>query len=179
MLVAGLVVALSMLSVNSAMAASVHLKGGKNAEPSFTDNILTLEAAGELAGLGEATSSSSSPRPATRPRIASTRDRRAPASGSAAGRGDTDGEQAIPESEIENGNTPFDVETAAPETPVPGAPGCPNANWVENIIDVAFTSATITVEQPPGTLVLTVTCTFATPTSNGAVPGSNVSCTSG
>jgi hypothetical protein len=50
---------------------------------------------------------------------------------------------------------------------------------VENIIDVAFTSATITVAQPPGTLVLTVTCTFATPTSNGAVPGSNVSCTSG
>ncbi|HET6917965.1 MAG TPA: hypothetical protein VFI46_00715 [Jiangellaceae bacterium] len=73
------------------------------------------------------------------------------------------GEQAIPESEIKNGNTPFDVETAAAETPVPSAPGCPNSNWTENITDV--TSATITVEQPPGTVVLTVTCTFATPTS--------------
>src|SRR5438477_12516793 len=33
-------------------AASVHLKGGAHSEPTFTDNGLTLTAAGELAGLG-------------------------------------------------------------------------------------------------------------------------------
>jgi hypothetical protein len=34
----------------------------------------------------------------------------------------------------------------------------------------------IRVEQPAGTLVLTVTCSFSSPTSNGPVPGGNVSC---
>ena len=86
------------------------------------------------------------------------------------------GSQAIPEEEIKNGNTPFNVTTVAPARIIPGAPDCPNPNWTEEITDLSFTSATITVEQPPGTLVLTVTCTFGSPTSNGAVPGSNVSC---
>ena len=35
-----------------ALAASVHLKGGAHSEPTFTDNGLTLTAAGALAGLG-------------------------------------------------------------------------------------------------------------------------------
>jgi hypothetical protein len=35
-----------------ASAASVHLKGGKNAEPSFFDGGLTLSASGAIAGLG-------------------------------------------------------------------------------------------------------------------------------
>src|SRR2546423_810685 len=38
----------------TAGASSVHLKGGANAKPSFTDNGLTLTSAGELAGLGNA-----------------------------------------------------------------------------------------------------------------------------
>src|SRR5829696_2659277 len=33
-------------------ASSVHLKGGANAEPLFTDNGLTLSASGDLSGLG-------------------------------------------------------------------------------------------------------------------------------
>ena len=88
------------------------------------------------------------------------------------------GSQAIPASEIKNGTTPFSVTTQPPVTPIAGAPDCPSISWTEDITDLAFTSATITVEQPPGTLVLTVNCTFGTTTANGAVPGSNVSCTS-
>jgi hypothetical protein len=34
------------------------------------------------------------------------------------------------------------------------------------------------VQQPPGTTVLTVSCTFSPATSNGLVPGNTVSCTS-
>jgi hypothetical protein len=67
------------------------------------------------------------------------------------------------------------VTTNEPVTPVPGAPGCPNPNWSEDITDLAFTSATITVQQP--TVVLTVVCTFASPTKDGAVPARDVSCT--
>jgi len=70
----------------------------------------------------------------------------------------------------------FDVGTQGPVTPVPGAPDCPNRRWVERITDVAFTSATLTVEQPAGTVVLQVTCTFNPATSNGPVPSRNVSC---
>jgi hypothetical protein len=63
------------------------------------------------------------------------------------------GGQAIPAEEIKNGTTPFDVTTEPPTSPIPGAPDCPNASWTENITDMAFTSAVITVEQPPGTTV--------------------------
>ncbi|MGH8823346.1 MAG: hypothetical protein ACRDVN_02575, partial [Jiangellaceae bacterium] len=88
------------------------------------------------------------------------------------------GSQAIPEEEIKNGNTPFSVTTTAPDPVIPGAPDCPNPNWTELIEDLAFTSATITVEQPPGTVVLTVTCTIDPASSDGSVPGGDVSCTS-
>jgi hypothetical protein len=87
------------------------------------------------------------------------------------------GSVAIPASEIKNGNVGFAVTTNAPQTPVPGAPGCPNPNWTEDITDLAFTSATITVQQPVPTVVLTVVCTFASPTKDGAVPRGDVSCT--
>ena len=43
---------------------------------------------------------------------------------------------------------------------------------------MAFTSATITVEQPPGTVVLTVSCTFSSATSDGKVARDEVTCTS-
>ena len=40
------------VSANSAFASSVHLKGGSNAKPSFTDNGLSLNSSGALSGLG-------------------------------------------------------------------------------------------------------------------------------
>jgi hypothetical protein len=167
------------LTVSVAFASSVHLKGGKNAEPSFTDLGLALEAAGELSGLGngdvlvtitaqaDVTSSCINP---------GNGEHRPPGQNPAPLT--VTGSEAIPESEIKNGTTPFDVMTTAPDPTIAGAPDCPNTSWTETIDDLAFTSAVITVEQPVGTLVLTVSCTFTPSTKDGSVPGGTVSCTS-
>jgi hypothetical protein len=161
----------------TANASSVHLKGGKSASPGFTDNGLTLSGNGALSGLGngdvlvtlnataDVTSTCTNPSGANQPPGHNP----APIT--------VTGSQAIPAGEIKNGTTPFGVTTTPPATPIAGAPDCPNPNWTEAITDLAFTSATITVEQPAGTLVLTVSCTFSSPTSNGSVPGGNVTCT--
>ena len=173
------VLAVLVIGTGTALSASVHLKGGANAEPAFTDGGLFLSAAGELAGLGGGdvvVSLAATGNPIADCVNPGSGEHRPP--GQQPAEVTLTGTQRIPEAEIKNGNTPFDVATTSPETPVPGAPGCPNSNWIENITDVAFTSAVITVEQPPGTVVLTVTCTFSPATSNGPVPGSTVSCTS-
>ena len=170
-----LILALSLAT--GAFAASVHLKGGKNAEPSFYDGGLTLNASGELSGLGfedvvvtivaeanvtsTCTNNGGNAAPGQNP---------APIT--------VTGSEPISKGEIKNGNTPFDVTTEAPPSEIAGAPDCPNPNWTETIDDLAFTSAIITVEQPEGTLVLTVSCTFSPPTSDGAVSKGDVTCTS-
>jgi hypothetical protein len=174
--IAVLALLLMALAPVVATASNVHLKG--KSEPAFTDNGLSLSATGDLAGLGNAdvlikltatgrvTARCTNPSGANQP----------------PGQNPTPvtlrGAQAIPASEIKNGNVSFNVRTARPVNPIPGAPDCPNANWTERITDVRFTSAIIRVEQPPGTVVLTVRCTFSSPTTNGPVPAGNVSCTS-
>ena len=164
------------LAAGPALASSVHLKGGRNAEPNFSDGGLTLAASGDLAGLGNGD-------------VLVTLTAQADVTATCTNQGGNQapgqnpapitvtGSQAIPAAEIKNGNTPFSVVTIAPNPVIAGAPDCPNTNWTELIEDLAFTSATITVEQPPGTVVLTVTCQFGTPTANGSVPGGNVTCT--
>lgn len=165
------------MAAGPATASSVHLKGGRNAEPAFRDNGLTLTASGALSGLGNGdvlvslTATADVTATCTNPSGANQPPGQNPAPITVTG------SQAIPEDEIKNGTTPFLVNTAAPTTPIPGAPDCPNPQWTESITDLAFTSATITVEQPPGTVVLTVSCTFSAPTANGPVPGGQVSCT--
>lgn len=175
-LVAVFVAGVLGLVAGPAGASSVHLKGGRNAEPAFTDNILTLAASGELSGLGNGdvlvTLTAEADVTAT-----CTNQGTHQAPGQNPAPITVTGSQAIPEDEIKNGTTPFAVETEPPVTPIAGAPDCPNPNWTEDITDLAFTSATITVEQPEGTLVLTVDCAFSAPTANGPVPAGNVSCT--
>ena len=178
-LVVALVVALSAMALltANASASSVHLKGGKNAEPAFRDNGLTLSANGELSGLGNGdvlvtlTAAANVTSTCTNPSGVNQPPGHNPAPITVTG------SQAIPAAEIKNGTTPFGVTTNAPTTPIAGAPDCPNPQWTEAITDLSFTSATITVQQPAGTFVLTVSCTFSSPTSNGPVPGGNVSCT--
>jgi hypothetical protein len=131
-----------------AFASSIHLKGGKNAKPTATDLGLVLNAVGDLSGLGNGdvlvtivakgnpTATCTNPGngvhqpPGQNPAEVTLT-----------------GSQSIPASEIKNGNTPFDVTTEAPETPIPGAPGCPNTSWTEDITDVVFTSYIIIVVQ--------------------------------
>lgn len=167
---------LLVAAIAPASAASVHLKGGRNAEPAFTDGGLDLNAAGALSGLGNGdvlititatadvtstcTNQGGNQAPGQNP---------APLT--------VTGSVSIPDEEVKNGNTPFSVTTIAPDPVIPGAPDCPNPNWTESIDDLAFTSATITVEQPEGTVVLVVDCTIDPPSSDGAISKSDVTCT--
>jgi hypothetical protein len=157
------------------VASNVHLKGGANAQPSFTDLGLALEAAGALAGLGNGdvlvTLTATADVTAT-----CTNQGGNAAPGQNPAPITVSGSQAIPESEIKNGTTPFDVQTVPPVSVIPGAPDCANPNWSEEIIDLSFTGATLTVEQPVGEVQLTVVCTFSPATTNGAVPRGTVSC---
>jgi hypothetical protein len=167
--------ALGLLIGTTAYATSVHLKP-PNRNPTFVDNGLTLEVVGNLAGLGagdvvisltaqaNVTATCTNPSGATQPPGHNP----APIS--------VTGSEPIPEGEIDNGNLSFDVETKQPVTPIPRAPDCPNRKWTEAIEDLAFTSATIEVEQPADNVVLTVVCTFAAPTEDGSVPADDVSC---
>ncbi len=158
-----------------AYAANVHVKAG----PFFIDNGLTLTAAGTLAGLGfqdivvGMTARANPIATCTNPAGENKPPGHNPAPVSVAAT-----PESIPASEIKNGNASFSVTTNPPTTPVPGAPDCPNSSWTENIIDLQFTSATITVEQPAPTVVLIVSCTFAPPTANGPVASRTVTCTS-
>ena len=175
--VAAAVTAVATLGANAALASSVHLKGGRNAEPAFTDNVLTLAADGELSGLGNGdvlvTLTATADVTAT---CTNQGNNQAPGQNPAPIT--VSGSEAIPESEIKNGNTPFSVVTVAPNPIIAGAPDCPNPNWTETIEDLAFSSVVITVEQPPGTTVLTVTCSINPASADGSVPRADVSCTS-
>ncbi len=172
------------LMAGTALAANAHLKGRNPV--SFTDNGLTLSATVSYAGLGNFD---------TLQNLAGTANPTAdcvnPGSGEHRPPGQNPapttvtGSTAVPAGDIKNGNVTIATTTNAPVTPVPGAPGCPNTQWTENITDMAFTSATITLFQDAnengtfesGELVLTVNCTFNSPTSNGSVPRTNFSCT--
>jgi hypothetical protein len=170
--------ALILLLGTAAYASNVHLKP-PHSNPTFNDLILQLRANGGLTGLGfgdvlvnlsataNATATCTNPAGQTQPPGQN------PAPVTVAG------SEAIPASEVKNGNVSFMVTTNPPTTPIAGAPECPNPQWTEDITDLSFTSATITVQQGmPLATVLTVSCTFSPPTSDGAVPNGTVSCTS-
>jgi hypothetical protein len=169
--------ALVLLLGTTAYASSVHLKP-PNSNPSFTDNGLTLRASASLSGLGggdiviNMSATADATATCTNPGSGATQppgQNPAPVTVS--------GSQTIPQDQIKNGNVSFSVTTVAPVSPISGAPGCPNSQWTEDITDLSFKTANITVDQPAGTLVLTVMCTFSPATSNGPVDSRTVTCT--
>jgi len=165
----------SLALIGGAYAANVHLKSG----PFFIDNGLTLTATGTLAGLGlqdivvGMTATANPIATCTNPAGQNKPPGQNPAPVSVSAT-----PEAIPASEIKNGNASFSLTTNPPATPVAGAPDCPNSSWTEVITDLQFTSATIMVQQPAPNVVLIVSCTFAPPTANGPVAAGTVTCTS-
>ena len=178
MLKRSLLVATATLAMSTAVfASSVHLKGFAN--PTFTDNGLTLTASGALAGLGNGDVLVNLAATANATAICTNPSGQHQPPGQNPAPVSVSGSEAIPASEVKNGTVSFSVTTNPPVTPIPGAPGCPNKNWTETITDLSFTGATLTVQQgsPPAT-ELTVSCTFSPPTSDGTVPKSDVTCKS-
>ena len=171
------VLAVVTMVVGIAWATSVHLKNNRN--PNFIDNTgpapsgdLTLTTTGALAGLGNgdvviAVEAKANP---TGQCCNPSGECKVPGHNPAAVK--LTGTEAIPGADIKNDNLSFTVSTAPPVTPIPGAPDCPNTSWAENITDLVFTRATVTVYQPA-----ILACVNGA--NNGTLCTSSTECTGG
>jgi hypothetical protein len=125
----------------AASAQSGHfLTGGGNA-PSCTDEGTTVLCEGKVAGLGGTTFEITIEAAG----IASVECTNpggnvAPGQDTAVNVAGTTGPQPTPR----NGQARFTIETDDPE-PLPPTPTCPNDQWTPNIVDVAFTEATLSL----------------------------------
>jgi hypothetical protein len=121
---------------------------------------LTLAASGDLSGLGNGdvlvTLTATADVTATCTNQGGTQ-----APGQNPGEVTVTGSQSLPASEIKNGNLAFNVTTNPPAQPTAAEAGCPNNNWTGVNPVLTLTSITLTIEQPPGTVLFT--CTASNP----------------
>ena len=146
-LIVSTVVIAAVALVTTAIAANVHFKGKSG--PAFTDNGLTLTSSGTLAGLGNGDVFISISAGAQPTAVCTNPSGQTQPPGQQPAPTNVSGGASFPASEIKNGNLNFSVTTQPPESPIPGAPGCPNSKWTQSITDMTFTgfSATLTVVQ--------------------------------
>src|SRR5437764_15374387 len=120
-----------LLMASHVSAASVHLKGGANSQPSFIDQGLRLSAGGALSGLGNGdvfiTLSAQANVSST---CTNQGGNQAPAQHAAPIT--VTGTESIPAGEVKNGNVAFLVTTQEPQTPVTGALGGPTQDGTED-----------------------------------------------
>jgi hypothetical protein len=137
---------------------SVNFKTG----PTFTvtDNGLTLTASGTLSGLGN----NAFPYTVSMTTTGITTATCTNKGGNTVEVHNTSftasGQTTVTSQSATQGNAPFTVTTDKPTNPVPHAPDCPNGNWTETITSIQFTSATITVKDVNGIVVLRQTFTL-------------------
>jgi hypothetical protein len=135
------VIALFGLTAAPAYAQSGHFIENGAGAPECTDEGTTVECTGKVAGLGGTTFEIT----IAAPGIASVECTNpggnvAPGQDTAVTVAGTTGPQPTPR----NGAFVFTIETDDPE-PLPPTPTCPNNQWTPEIVDVTFTTATLTL----------------------------------
>ena len=151
---------LSIAVALTAVASGVHFT---KAGVSFVadHNNLTLTASGQISGLGNGAIVSLSA--TANPTTTCTNGGGTQAPGQNPGSITVTGATALPDANGTNGSRPFSVTSNPPTQPTSGkAGGCPNNSWTATIDDLAFTSATLTFQQPDknGNLVTVLTQSY-------------------
>jgi hypothetical protein len=151
----GTLVGLAFAAAPASAQSGHFVTGGGNA-PACTDEGTTVECTGKVAGLGGTTfeitiaADGIASVECTNPggNVAPGQDTAVTVAGT-----------TTPLPTPRNGQFIFTVETDDPE-PLPPTPTCPNDQWVPNIVDVAFTEATLTLLED-GVVSDTVTVTVS------------------
>ena len=126
-----------------AFADSGHFIENGAGAPTCTDIGLQVSCSGKVAGLGGTTFEIT----ISAPGLASVECENpggnvAPGQDTAIAVAGSTGPQPTPR----NGQSLFTIETDTPE-PLPPTPTCPNDQWIPHIVDVSFTTATLTLVE--------------------------------